>query len=503
MLYRQYRIQKKSEWNKFDTYDNLILKMFQNNYSIFKLLSKVTACVFFLMNTTVSFAQLPGKADAIYSGTPWFDNNGNVVSAHGANIVKDNDKFYLFGEAHSDVSNAFAGFNCYSSKDLYNWKFESVALPLQKSGKLGPNRVGERAKVMKCPKTGEYLMFMHADSITYKDQFVGYATSKKITGPYQFKGPLLFDGKPIKKWDMGTFQDTDGSGYILIHGGEIYKLGDDYKSVVAQINKNMTTGFESPTMLKKDGIYFLIGSHLTSWERNDNYYYTSNSINGPWESRGIIAPEGSLTWNSQSTFVLPIQGTQGTTYMFMGDRWSFPKQASSATYVWQPLTVSGTSLSMPTYQEAWQINLSTGLASVLKTTEKIIDNTDKSIQYNENWKHLDNAGISESKSDEKDASFSIEFSGSQIALYSFVGTENGYAKVVLSDKKGRTITSCLVDMYSKSPLSTPVFRSPILKKGDYKLTVYVTGEKSNWSDKRKSDYGSTGYFISLDKIMIK
>jgi len=477
--------------------------MYRNNYSIFKFLSKEIIGIFLLMNITIAIAQVPGKADAIYSGTPWFDQNGNIVSAHGANIIKDNGKFYFFGEAHSDNGNAFEGFNCYSSKDIYNWKFERVALPVQKSGKLGPNRVGERCKVMKCPKTREYVMYMHADTLTYKDQFVGYATSKTVTGPYEFKGPILFDGKPIKKWDMGTFQDEDGSGYILIHGGEIYKLGDDYKSVVEQVNKNMTTGFEAPTMIKKDGLYYLIGSNLTSWERNDNYYYTSNSVKGPWESKGLIAPEGTLTWNSQATFVLPIQGTQGTTYMFMGDRWSFPKQASSATYVWQPLSVSGTTLSMPTYQEAWQINTSTGIASIINAEGTIVKNTDKQIKYTGNWKHLNNGATSESKCDEKEASFSVEFRGSQIALFSYVGIEKGYAKVVLSDKKGKILLSSIVDMYSKSPLSTPVFRSPILKKDSYKLTVSTTGEKSNWSDKRKTDYGSTGYFVSLDKLLIK
>jgi hypothetical protein len=270
-----------------------------------------------------------------------------------------------------------------------------------------------------------------------------------------------------------------------------------------QINPNMTSGFESPTMLKKDGLYYLIGSHLTSWERNDNYYYTSNSINGPWISRGIIAPEGSLTWNSQSTFVLPIIGTKTTTYMFMGDRWSFPKQASSATYVWQPLLILGTSLSMPTYQEAWQINIGTGIASEIKMGDKTIENTDKRIQFKGNWKHINKGDSgSESRSDEKDASFSIQFSGQQIALYSFVGTENGYAKMVLSDIKGEVIATSLIDMYSKLPQSTPVFWSPILRKGDYILTVYTTGERSNWSDKRKSNYGSTGNFVSLDKIII-
>ncbi len=248
--------------------------MFNKNYFV---LCRLIFIVF-ICNVVVSFAQESGKMDAIYSGVPWLDQNGNIVSAHGANIIKEKNTFYLFGEAHSDTSNAFAGFNCYSSKDLYNWKFERQALPLQESGKLGPNRVGERVKVMKCPKTDEFIMYMHADTLTYKDQFVGYAVSKNIEGPYTFKGPLLFDGKPIKKWDMGAFQDTDNSGYILVHGGEIYKLSDDYKSVTEKVNENITAGFESPTMLKKDNLYYFIGSHLTSWEKNDNYYYTSNSL---------------------------------------------------------------------------------------------------------------------------------------------------------------------------------------------------------------------------------
>ncbi|KAF2511389.1 family 43 glycosylhydrolase [Flavobacterium zhairuonense] len=469
--------------------------MFNRNYFV---LGRLIFIVF-LCNVMVSFAQETGKIDAIYSGVPWLDQNGNIVSAHGANIIKEKDTFYLFGEAHSDTSNAFAGFNCYSSKDLYNWKFERQALPLQESGKLGPNRVGERVKVMKCPKTNEFVMYMHADTLTYKDQFVGYAVSKNIEGPYTFKGPVLFDGKPIKKWDMGTFQDNDGSGYILVHGGEIYKLSDDYKSVTEKVNENITTGFESPTMLKKENLYYFIGSHLTSWEKNDNYYYTSNSIKGPWEFQGLIAPKETLTWNSQSTFVLPIQGSKETTYMFMGDRWSFPKQASSATYVWQPLTISGKSLSIPVYQETWKIDLETGIASVPKNKNKNLKSNNKEIKYSGNWSHTDK----ESKSDDKNGSFSIKFKGQQIGLSSFVGTENGYAKVILTDEKGKIITSAIVDLYSKNATETAVYKSAILKSGNYILTVSGTGERPNWSDKRKSNYGSTGYYISVTQIEIK
>jgi len=469
-----------------------------------KLITKLSLVIILLIISRLSVAQTLGKYDAVYSGIPWYDDLGNVVSAHGANIVKDNGRYYLFGEAHTDTSNAFAGFNCYSSADLYSWKFESVALPVQVSGKLGPNRVGERSKVMKCPKTGEYIMYMHVDTLGYKDQFLGYATSNAITGPYVFRGPLLFNGQPIRKWDMGSFQDEDGSGYILIHGGYIYKLSDDYKSITEEVNTQIASGFESPTLFRKGNMYYFLGSHLTSWERNDNDYYTATSLKGPWTFRGNFAPKGSLTWNSQCSFVLPVAGSKDTTYMFMGDRWSFPKQNSSATYVWQPLTVSGESLSIPNYQQAWQVNPLTGESTPVRVGKTMIENTDtKRIKYHGNWEHsapLD--GVSLSSSDTPGDSFSVKFKGRQIGLYCLSQQKNGYGRIVLHDKKGRLVLNSIVDMYSLNTVPTLKFLSPVLPKGNYTLTVSVMGERSNWSDKKKSNYGSIGDFIAFEKVVI-
>jgi hypothetical protein len=460
----------------------LFYKQCTNNGAQMKMRSILVTIL--ILSNFIAAAQKQKRYNAIFSGIPWFDDKGNTVSAHGANIVKDKNRYYLFGERHTDTSNAFAGFNCYSSADLYNWKFESIALPVQKAGKLGPNRVGERPKVMKCPTTGEYIMYMHVDTLGYIDQFVGYATSNSIAGPYTFKGPLLFNGKPIPKWDMGAFQDKDGLGYILLHGGDIYKLHDDYKSVAEQVSKSFTNGFESPAIFRKDSIYYFLGSNLTSWERNDNYYFTATSLAGPWTPRGIFAPTGTLTWNSQTTFVLPIAGSKDTTYMFMGDRWSFPKQASAATYVWQPLSVAGCSLSMPAYQEAWQINTSTGIASAVK------------------WQHGSSDTILLGSSDKKDITFAATFSGKQAGLYGFARPDGGYARVVVLNRKQKILFSSIIDMYCKYPVLSLKFLTPRLPKDSYTLRVTVMGERGNWSDKKKNMYGSTGYLISLDKLVV-
>ena len=78
-------------------------------------------------------------------------------------------------------------------------------------------------------------MLMHADDMGYKDPYIGLATCKTIAGDYQLQGPLLYKGQPVKRWDMGTFQDTDGKGYLLIHHGPVYRLSDDYRSIEAEV----------------------------------------------------------------------------------------------------------------------------------------------------------------------------------------------------------------------------------------------------------------------------
>ncbi|WP_211218082.1 family 43 glycosylhydrolase [Niabella aurantiaca] len=444
-------------------------------------------------------AQRMGRYPAIYSGVPWLDDSGNTVSAHGANIVKDNGRYYLFGERHSDTSNAFAGFNCYSSADLYNWKFESVALPLQPSGKLGPNRVGERPKVMQCPSTGEYILYMHADTLGYRDPFVGYATAKTITGPYTFRGPLLFQGKPIRKWDMGAFRDQDGSGYILLHGGDIYRLADDYKSIAAQVNKAMARGFESPALFRKDSLYYFLGSDLTGWERNDNYYYTATALSGPWTKRGYIAPAGTLTWNAQTTFVLPVTGTEQTTFMFMGDRWSFPRQASAATYVWQPLKAAGHILALPEFYEAWEIDGKTGAYGPAVVAGRAIAAHNRRIRYSGVWQR---DTLKNQSADKKGASFTVSARTTRLGFYGLARPDGGYADVVIRNSRGRIMVHANVDMYAKHPAVALKFLSPVLPNDHYTMTVTVLAEHWYWVEKSGRRSGSSGDWVSVDRILV-
>ena len=432
----------------------------------------------------------------VNNGIPWFDDRGEIVNAHGACIVEENGRYYLFGEYKSDKSNAFPGFSCYSSDDLVNWKFERVVLPMQSSGILGPNRVGERVKVMKCPSTGEYVMYMHADDMNYKDPHIGYATCSTIAGEYKLHGPLLYEGKPIRRWDMGTYQDADGTGYLLLHGGIVYRLSKDYRTAEEKVVSGVGGSHgESPAMFKKDGTYFFLFSNLTSWEKNDNFYFTAPSVKGPWTRQGLFAPEGSLTYNSQTTFVFPLKCGEDTIPMFMGDRWSYPHQASAATYVWMPMQVDGTKLSIPEYWPSWDIDKLKPVNPLRKG--KTVDLKKITFSKEADWK-VEEGRIS---SNVKGSTLSIPFTGSCVAVMGETNCHSGYARMNILDKKGEKIYSSLVDFYSKANDHAMRFMTPQLAKGEYTLVIEVTGISPTWTDKTKRIYGSDDCFVTITDIV--
>jgi hypothetical protein len=293
----------------------------------------------------------------------WNDNNGKLIQAHGGGITKVGSTYYWFGEDKTGESSGNAFFQnvpCYSSTDLLHWTFVNNVLTRQASGDLGPNRIIERPKVIYNSSTGQYVMYMHVDNSSYSEAKVGVATSSSICGNYTYHGsfqPLGYQSR-----DMNLFKDDDGTAYLLsedrANGLRIDRLSSDYLSVASAVTV-LTPNHEAPAMFKYNGRYYLFGSFLTGWNTNDNQYTTATSLSGPWSGWSAFAPPGSNTLNSQTTFILPVAGGSGTTFMYMGDRWT-PSSLGTSPYIWLPMQVNGASVTM-SWHTAWSIDTSTGL----------------------------------------------------------------------------------------------------------------------------------------------
>jgi hypothetical protein len=293
----------------------------------------------------------------------WDDNNGTYIEAHGGGITKVGSTYYWFGEDKTGESSGdthFQNVPCYSSTDLAHWTFVNDVLKEQANGDLGPGRIVERPKVIYNSTTNQYVMYTHIDNTSYSEAKVGVANSSSICGNYTYRGsfqPLGFQSR-----DMNLFKDDDGTAYLLsedrANGLRIDKLSADYLSVASAVTV-LTPNHEAPAMFKSNGRYYLFGSFLTGWSTNNNQYTTATSLAGPWSSWSYFAPPGSNTLNSQTTFILPVAGSSGTTFIYMGDRWTTSSLGTSP-YIWLPLQVNGANVTT-SWHTTWSIDTATGL----------------------------------------------------------------------------------------------------------------------------------------------
>jgi hypothetical protein len=332
-------------------------------------------------------------------GEPWPDNNGVHINAHGGGVLFHDGAYFWFGEhkIEGKAGNvAHVGVHVYSSRDLYNWKDEGVALAVSDDPKSPIMRgcILERPKVIFNARTKKFVMWFHLEpkDAGYSGALSGVAVADNVTGPYQFAkafrpnagvwpenvpaevkrplsageqayvntlelpgGPLPYypkqllfrrdfaDGQMAR--DMTLCVDDDGSAYH-IYASEangtlhISKLSDDYLKPAGKFIRIFPGRFhEAPAMMKWHGRYFLITSDCTGWAPNPARISVADSIFGPWEELGnpCLGSGGQITntFNSQSTFILPVPG-QPDAFIFMADLWN-PKNAIDGRYVWLPV----------------------------------------------------------------------------------------------------------------------------------------------------------------------
>jgi hypothetical protein len=119
-------------------------------------------------------------------GELWPDTDGVHINAHGGGVLVYNGTYYWFGESRDRGTKAVS---CYSSKDLYNWKNEGIALAMTAGGpatEISRGNVIERPKVLHNPRTGKFVMWFHTElrGQDYNAARTSVAVSDHITGPY-------------------------------------------------------------------------------------------------------------------------------------------------------------------------------------------------------------------------------------------------------------------------------------------------------------------------------
>lgn len=288
-------------------------------------------CMFALM----SAAMVAQEKEYIVNGAEWLDTRGNVINAHGGGMLKVGEYYYWIGENRRD--GVFV--SCYRSKDLMNWEFRGNLLTRDSHAELDKANI-ERPKVVYNQKTGKYVMWMHYEyGGNYDKARAAVAWSDDIEKPFTYvKSFRPFDNMSR---DCTLYRDSDGTAYFLSAAREnydliLYKLTDDYLDVKEQLLTLWPGGHrEAPAIVKRGKYYFLMTSGCTGWAPNQGKYAYAKSLTGPWSELKNIGD--NVTFDTQSTFIVPVEGKKQTSYLYIGDRWDGRRYFNSK-YIFFPLS---------------------------------------------------------------------------------------------------------------------------------------------------------------------
>ncbi|MCX5263124.1 RICIN domain-containing protein [Streptomyces sp. NBC_00199] len=313
-------------------------------------------------------AGAPAQAapQTVTNATQFTDTGGAVVHAHGGGVIKVGAYYYWFGE-NRNPDNTFKAVSVYRSTDLKTWEFRNNALTRSSATELASANI-ERPKVVYNAATGKFVMWMHKENGSdYNEARAAVAVSDTVDGDYSYRGSFR-PPSGITSRDMTLYKDDDGTAYFVASSNgnadlDIYKLTADYTGIDSLVANPWPGAFrEAPALFKRNGVYFMLTSGNSGWQPNQQRYATATAIAGPWTAMTDVGD--ATAYGSQTAYVLPVQGTAGTSYLYMGDRWgnSIGGTVEDSQYVWLPLTFpTGRTMNLPWYP---QVALDTAAGTV-------------------------------------------------------------------------------------------------------------------------------------------
>jgi hypothetical protein len=292
----------------------------------------------------------------------WLDTNGKDINAHGGGVIFHEGIYYWYGEhklkGKSEAQFADGGIHCYSSTDLTNWKDEGLVLSVDyedEKNDLAYGCILERPKVVYNAKNKEFVAYfkLYLKGVGYDSNYVGVAVAKNPSGPFTYHHKFRGGGSPKGSGDFSMFKDDDNTLYHLAvrkpdKAFVIGKMDADYYFPEGhyEVCKGVDLHSEAPAIIKRNGVYHMLGSGSKGWNPNPARYHTAENILGTWTSHGNPChgynPVDGLgiekTFGGQASYIIPVQGKKDA-YIAMFDIWK-PKKPITGRYIWLPIDFS-------------------------------------------------------------------------------------------------------------------------------------------------------------------
>ena len=279
---------------------------------------------------TCSWLGLPTWAvegtPTISADAPWLDTTGNEIEAQGGCVLRHGERFFWYGVAFSTGQPREV--RCYASTDLATWTRERTALP---------TAAGRRVKGLIDRDGRTWLTVRHGTNLQIWN-------APTPTGSFSLANDLPLP-EAIGGGDASLFRSEDGTAHVtysvpapagggsLILAAPLSLTMDRIATPTVRIKVSNKRGqpltVQSPSVWKRNQTWYMTAGERDDWASSPTWYATATSLTGPWTpwnrlTRSMVHPAMLAfdTFNSQPNSVVEIQGSQGSLFVYWGDRWS-------------------------------------------------------------------------------------------------------------------------------------------------------------------------------------
>ncbi|THG33984.1 hypothetical protein E6C70_11205 [Glaciibacter flavus] len=401
-------------------------------------------------------AQAADPYDDIANDTVWLDTAAAPIKAQGGNVFQEGDTWYWVGtgmDKSSDLSNPLAkSINLYSSSDLEKWTFEKALVT--QSGTTGDLKTGAwlgRPQLIHNEEFGKYIIWAEvASGLTNSlGKSLGNAqavfVSDSLTGTYTYQGKQLTQGRSAG--DRSVFVEGDNAYLVYVRDStetrnvdlNIAPLSADWLTVGAPIWTGDYGHHEAPGIVKVGSTYYLFASGMNDWAGTPTAYRTSTNL-VTWSTWANVVnqPASSTSFGTQFEQIIPVTGTNGTAFIYNGDRYSqfyggkTPAPGGIGRNAWYPLTFDA------------------GVPTLHGATDVSVDVASGTLDWNE----------------VANGRFDQEVAGTTIPQWAATGT----AGAVKVENTSSDVTNRQLTLWSANAFNAWVAQNVTLPNGTYTLT---------------------------------
>lgn len=289
---------------------------------------------------------------AFRPGREWLDVGGAPIDAHGGGLLAHGGRYYWYGSARrghpcDGGTCRDGGIHLYVSSDLYAWRFAGRVIAPSNGSATGNGLDLERPKVLRCPATGKFVMWLRGTGRGNTPQLLAVFAADAPTGPFRAAGNAsdpfhtVFPGNRnlpagYQFADATLHQEASGRAFVYWRtrvnpqrtGFRAMQLSDDYLSVVPSSDTQLfpTADREAPAAFEHGGRHYLWTSGTEGWSACAAYLYVGDGPLGPFDrglGRGWHAYDKPPGFNASAPAWRARDG-----YLAKGDEWGDAREAT-------------------------------------------------------------------------------------------------------------------------------------------------------------------------------